>query len=205
MAAQIHTLSIALDKEIGELSEKRVSLLSERGFQVIQKVDGQLVVVVSGDGSYQLHITPNNIICALKLELVESFFNEPDEYFGIFSEVIDTLMLNPEGIIGFQIEKSYDAPQDTLERAWTFLSDPEPLMFNGGAISVGYRIPLAYKDYSLRGEVKIEPFFADSSKYFISLVLQSEVSSSLDRALESLKIIISLFRSYEDRAAQMFS
>lgn len=203
--ALIHTMALTLHKEIGELSENRIGLLVQRGFQVTHNDSGRIVILIANDGNYQIQLTTNSITIGLRTEIVEEFLIQPDQHFKIFENITDALLLNPVGIISFQMERSYDTNTDSLKKAWSFLQNPD-IFQTESSITVGYRIPIVNSNYpnTIRGEIKIEPFLQDSMKYFIALALQGERQEDLNSCLVTLKNILGIYRLYEEKAASMF-
>lgn len=204
MVAQLHTLGVTLEKEIGELSHSRIELLTNNDF-ILSSEENGLYVLISQDENYQIILTPTSITCAFNKSIVESFFEEPEIHFGIFKKVTETLFLNPDGIISCQIEKSYETPSNSLEKAWELLHDRD-LFKTEGSVSIGYRIAIN-NDTELNpvgGEIRVEPLFVDSKKYFIGFQMQGKHQESLEQCLVSFKKMLGIFQSYEEKAALMF-
>lgn len=203
MAAHTHTLAFTLQKVIGELSEKRLGQLMERDYQLVQKINTDAVVFLSPDKNEQLILSPNNITCTINMDLVENYLSDPSIVISTFEKILDILLLDPTGTISIQVEQSYDNSVNTFNKSWEFLNSKDDF-FEEGAISIAFRIPIILNEQDIRGDIKIEPFIADASKYFVSCALQTERTYNLDQLTQKLNHMIRLFRIYEDKAATLY-
>jgi len=203
MASQTHTLAFTLQKVIGELSEKRIEKLQENGYHLAQRINPEAVVFITSDNNQQLILSQNSITCTINLDIVDEIINEPSSIISVFRKVLDILLLDPSGAINFQAERSHDNPVNTFDKSWEFLNSKGDF-FEEGAISVGFRIPIILSEKDIRGDIRIEPFLADSSKYFVSCALQTEKVYDLDHLAQKLNDMVRLFRIYEDKAATLY-
>lgn len=203
MATQTHTLAFTLQKVIGELSEKRLGQLLDNGYHLVQRINSEAVVFLTPDKNEQLILSPNSITCTINVDIVEEFINKPSSIVPVFETVLDILLLDPSGAINFQAERSHDNSVNTFDKSWEFLNSKGDF-FEEGAISIGFRIPIVLPEQDIRGDIRIEPFLADSSKFFVSCALQTEKVYDMDQLTQKLDQMVRLFRIYEDKAATLY-
>ncbi len=200
---ETHIFQVNLSAVVGEISEKKINRITNLGYEVQNQVPGVYAQFVkNGTNEPTVIVAQNQISLAIpRIMAVEDFLANDQAILGIFEPILDTLLLEWDGILATNLERSYTSQKNTFEVAKSKLNDQGEFNFSG-ALSVGFRIP--FKREKMHGEFKVEPFFSNPSRFFMQAIVQCEIKNKEQASQAIVRTRNLLFDELQPKALSIF-
>ena len=176
---KIGQVSINLFVQVGELTEKKRARL------IKQVKLGQAVNTPVGIGFINNENSENVIINPDRITYTKlGYYIDKEKVTLLLNTLIDVLMLDEKNFALIDIQGLSDTDDSHTESINTFNNKFSDTLYKYGDIyGVGYRF--LFKDENANGEIKIEPFIRDSSKYFYHYIENiNENKMNIDKIIE---------------------
>lgn len=199
---QTHVFTFSLLKQVGEISGGKIKKIIDNGFSLASVVSGQIAQFTEMKTGNVLVLAQNQITYIPSINNLDEYFANPDKVVEAFIKIMDILLLDGDTILNITLERSYETSNDTLETSINLLTKKE-LVTNIGSKAIGLRIPFSRDD--IQGELRIEPFFALPTRYFLACNCSTTKPHSLTDALIIFKKMTKLItEEFEVLAKDIF-
>jgi hypothetical protein len=176
---QTNVLNYSVQKIVGEVSEGKVKKICENGFSMSNFIVGQFAQFVYTRTGDILIVAQNQIIYAATAANVDSCIANPGKIIDVFSIILDILMLDVSNAnIEMTLERTYPSKVNTFRRSLSLLR--EDFSTSIGSQFIGFRIPFIRENF--QGEARFEPFFSDSSRYFLGCKMITKQPCKIEEA-----------------------
>lgn len=191
-------LSITLKYNVGQLTEKRIErIINEFNDKEIDvkatfnPEDSEVIVFLLEECNCILMIKPDSITYT-SLRPFETELNS--KYLEIILDIFD---VDEENKFTVNVEGNSETEDSHIESVTSFNKTHSNILDNYSQIfGVGYRFLI--KNENIIGELRIEPFIADKSKYYYQYIFNIITSVSINQVyeiiLKELKIDFNIIR-----------
>ena len=179
MIETTHVLNYSIQKIVGEVSEGKVKKICENGFSVSNFINGQFAQFVHTGTGDILILAQNQIVYAVTAANVDSCLADSGKVVDVFGIILGILMLEGSNSnVEMALERSYPSHGNTFQRSLSLLR--EDFSTSIGSQFIGFRIPFIKEVF--QGEVRMEPFFSDPSRYFLGCKMVTRQPCKIEEA-----------------------
>ncbi len=190
MNSELLVLNFSLLKTVGEISEKKINLFINEGYELVSTVSEQMALFKDPNTGYQILIGQNQVTLGVDSNTMGEVMKNLHLIQAQLEKILDTLLLDNKVVLEVVVEKKYLGENDTFQQSLNTLnSDYRERIIEIGGKSVALRVPIQYENYN--GEIRFEPFFKEPGNYFLSSRMLTNGIVSVEDCTDFIREILS--------------